>query len=146
MLAMNRRALLFLLLAALSSAALRFCDAQSPALHRVKTIHVAAMGSGAESDRFHSLLQDELRKSGFEVANTPQNADARLTGTFTAETSGGNSLARATVTLKSRDGKQLLWSGDYVAQHRGEGHEDVVKTVSETCAGQLRKSWEKSAP
>lgn len=101
------------------------------------------MGSGAEAERFHGLLEDALRQAGFEVAETAGDADAILSGEFSADVHGDRAMARATVLLKSRDGKRTIWSGDYISQHRGESHEDVVKTVAETCAERLRKDWEK---
>ena len=126
--------------------ALPVCRAENPALHRVSRIHVATMGSGDQADRFQSLLREELGKVGFEVSEQGANADALLTGTFSYESGGDRTFARATVTLKSPNGKQILWSGDYVSQHRGQGREDVVQTVAGNCAQQLRKSWEKSGP
>lgn len=140
---MNLRAILFFALAVFPSIAISKCQAQNPALHHVKTIHVAQMGSGLESVRFRGLLQDELRKVGFEIADTPASADATLAGTFSFDSSGDKSSARASVTLKSSNGRQI-WSGDYISQHRGQGKEDVVKTTAETCAERLRKDWEKS--
>lgn len=143
---MNIRAVAFIAVAGLGFATLTVCRAENPALHRVSRIHLAAIGSGDQTERFQSLLRDELSKVGFEVSEQSANADAILTGTFSYESGDNRTFARATVTLKSPNGKQILWSGDYVSQHRGEGHEDVVKTVAETCAQQLRKSWEKSGP
>ena len=104
------------------------------------------MGSGEQAGRFQSLLLGELSKVGFGVSEQVANADAILTGTFSYESGGDRTAARATVTLKSPNGRQILWSGDYVSQHRGEGYEDVVQTVAENCAQRLRKSWDKSGP
>jgi hypothetical protein len=143
---MSIRTVALISLAGLAALALPACHAQGPALHRVSRINVAAMSSGEQAERFSSLLQDELSKVGFEVVERTANSDAILSGSFTYEAGGDHVFARATVTLKSRDGKQTLWSGDYVSQHKGEGHEDVVKTVAENCAEQLRKTWQKSAP
>lgn len=142
---MNFRTILFLALALLPFLAIPKCQAQNPALHHVKTIHVAQMGSGQESARFGGLLQDELRKVGFEVADAPASADATLTGEFSSEASGDKSSARATVTLKSRSGRPI-WSGDYISPHRGQGKEDFVKTTAETCAERLRKDWRNLKP
>jgi hypothetical protein len=122
---------------------LRRAEAQNPALHQVNRIHVAAMGTGAESDRFHGLIEDQLQRAGFAVADTAGDADAVLSGEFSAEVHGDRSFARVTVLLKSRDGKRTLWSGDFTSQHKGEGHEDVVRTLAETCAERLRKEWQK---
>jgi hypothetical protein len=141
---MHRRAVLFAI-AAYGLLPLRDAGAQAPnpAFHRVSKIQVAAMGPGAEAARFHSLLEDALRNTGFEITDIA--ADAILTGAFTAESHGDFSSARVTATLKSANGKQILWSGDYISQHRGSGKQDVVKETADTCAEQLRKSWEKSA-
>jgi hypothetical protein len=115
----------------------------SPALHQVRTIHVASMGSGSEAQRFRALLQDELRSSGFETSATPP-ANATLTGDFSSEARGDSSSAHVNLILKSPDGKRTLWSGDYVSQHKGTTPEDVVKTLAQTCAERLRKDWEKN--
>jgi len=101
------------------------------------------MGQGDEPERFRLLLEKELRRVGFEVADKPEDADAILTGTHSAEVHGDKAFARATVVLKTRSGKQI-WSGDYVSQHWGEGANDTVKTTAENCADALRKDWEKA--
>jgi hypothetical protein len=102
------------------------------------------MGSGADSERFHTLLQDELRNSGLEIADTSAVADATLTGEFSSESHGDYASARATLRLKSRDGKRTLWSGDYVSQHKGSIPEDVVNSLAQTCAERFHKDWEKN--
>lgn len=143
---MHRRSIL-IAIATLAFVPLHSADAQTtnPALHRVNKIHVAAMGSGAEAERFHSLLEDALRNTGFEIADSATSAYAILTGIFSTEAHGDFTSARITATLKSPNGKLLLWSGDCVSQHRGRGTQDVVKATADMCAEQLRKSWEKSA-
>ena len=143
MLRMKFRMFVFLAVAVVVILPLRRATAQNPALHQVNRIHVAAMGAGAESGRFHGLLEAELQRVGFAVASSAGDADAVLSGDFSAEVHGDRSVARVTVLLKSRDGKRTLWSGDFISQHKGEGHEDVVKTLAETCAEQLRKQWQK---
>ena len=115
----------------------------NPSLHQVRKIHVAAMGSDAEAERFHTLLQDELRSAGFDIADTP-SADAILTGEFSTEAQGDYSSARATIRLKSPDSKRTLWSGDYISQHKGTTREDVVLSLAKTCAERLRKDWQKN--
>lgn len=114
----------------------------SPALHQVHKIHVASFGSTAETTRFRSLLEEALRANDFEVVAA--SADATLTGTFSSEAHGDYSSARATLQLKSHDGKQILWSGDYSSQHRGNIPEDVVKTLAQTCAERLHHDWQKN--
>jgi len=102
------------------------------------------MGQGGESERFRLLLEKELRRVGFEVANRAEEADAILTGSHTADIHDDKAFARATVVLKTRSGRQI-WSGDYVSQHWGEGANDTVQTTAENCADALRKDWEKAA-
>jgi len=140
---MPSRKFVLLVLACAALVPLRRVEAQNPALHKVNRIHVAEMGSGSESQRFHGLLEDELQRVGFAVADTGGDAEAVLSGEFSAEVHGDRSFARVTVLLKSPDSKRTLWSGDFIAQHKGEGHEDVVKTLAQTCAERLRKEWEK---
>jgi len=140
---MPSRIFLLLVVACVALAPLRRAGAQNPAQHKVNRIHVAAMGSGAESERFHGLLEDELQQVGFAVADAGGDADAVLSGEFSTEVHGDRSFARVTVLLKSPDGRRTLWSGDFISQHKGEGHEDVVKTLAQTCAERLRKEWQK---
>lgn len=135
----------FTLVAVACLAAVSLSRAQAPnsALHKVSRIHLAEMGSGAEGERFRTLLGEELQRVGFEVSEEAKQSDAVLSGEFSAEAHGNLSQARVTLLLKSPDGKRTIWSGDYISQHKGEGHEDVVKTLAETCAERLRKEWEK---
>jgi len=134
---MTRRDILGLALVLLMASA---CWAQSsPALHQVHRVRVASMGSEAESDRFHGLLRDELRKVGVEISES--DAEAELRGDFSFEKHGDFSSAHANLQLKSLDGKRTLWSGDYVSQHRGTTSEDVVKTLAQTCAERFHHDW-----
>ena len=137
---MTRRIVLLTAMALLANLASR---AQSrPVLHQVHRIRVAAMGSGTDSDRFHDLLQDELRKTGFEIGDS--GADAEMSGEFSFEKRGDFSSAHANLQLKSQDGKRTLWSGDYVSQHKGTTTEDVVKTLAQTCAERFHRDWAKN--
>jgi len=133
----------FLAMAVVAIFPLGRATAQNPTLHQVNRINVAVMGTGAESERFHGLLETELQRVGFTVTGGASDADAILSGDFSAEIHAERSVARVTVLLKSREGKRTLWSGDFISQHKGEGHEDVVKTLAQTCAEQLRKQWQK---
>lgn len=114
----------------------------NPALNQVHRIHVASFGPTAEAARFRSLLEEALRANEFEPVTA--SADATLTGNFSTETHGDYSFARATLQLKSRDGKQILWSGDYSSQHKGNIPEDAVKTLAQTCAERLHHDWQKN--
>ena len=140
---MRSRVFVLLFLAFVTAAPLRSAEAQNPALHKVNRIHVADMGTGAEAQRFHHLLKEELQRGGFSVAEGGAVDDAVLSGELSTEVQGDRSFARVTVLLKSPDRKRTLWSGDFISQHKGEGHEDVVKTLAETCAERLRKEWQK---
>jgi|GEM_PF-3757874 len=142
---MSVRTFLFLTLALLPSVSLPRClaQAQNPALHLVRKIYVGTMGQGDQSERFRLLLEKEIRRVAFEVADKVENADAILTGTHSVEVRGNKYFARATVVLKTRSGKQI-WSGDYVSQHWGEGANDTVETTAENCADGLQKDWEKA--
>ncbi len=104
---------------------------------------MGTMGQGGESERYRLLLEKELRRVGFDVANKDGDADAILTGTHTADVHGDKAFARVTVVLKTRSGRQI-WSGDYVSQHWGEGANDTVQTTAENCADALRKDREKA--
>ena len=137
---MRRRTTFLLALALFPIAALAQSD---PALHQVRKIRIASLGSSADATRFRSLLEDALRANDFEVVSA--YADATLTGTFSSEAHSDYASARATLQLKSLDGKQLLWSGDYASQHKGNVPEDVVKTLAQTCAERLRHDWEKNS-
>ena len=101
------------------------------------------MGQDSDSEHFRLLLEKELLRVGFQIADRAENADAILAGTHSVEVHGDKAFARATVVLKLRSGKQI-WSGDYVSQHWGEGANDTVKTTAENCAHALRKDWEKA--
>ena len=116
------------------------CPGAEPGL--ASNIHVGTMGQGDEAERFRLLLGTELRRVGFAVAEKAENADAILTGTVPVEVHGDEVVARASVTLKTRSGKQL-WFGDYFAQHAGAGPSDTLKVTAENCADGLRKDWEK---
>ncbi|WP_348265174.1 hypothetical protein P8935_11670 [Telmatobacter sp. DSM 110680] len=143
---MNRRAVVFAI-ASLGLLPLRNADAQAsnPGLHRVNKIYIATLGSSAGAERFRSLLEDALRNVGFEISSSTADADAIFNGEFATEAHGDYAMARFTADLKPTKGKQtLLWSGDNVTQHRGTSRQDVVKATADTCAEQLRKSWEKS--
>ena len=144
---MKIRTGLFVTLGVLALTDLRRAPAQLPdaaALRHVKAIYVGAMGLGNEAEHYRLLLKDELGRVGFDVSDKAVDADAVLTGTISAEVHGDRALARATVTLKTRAGRQI-WSGDYVSQHWGQGANDTVRGTARDCAVGLRKDREKAA-
>jgi hypothetical protein len=143
---MTIRISLLLVLALVAPSLLPCCFAQSDAalLRQVKTIHVGSMGQGNEAEHFRSLMKNELLRVGFDAADKPEDADAVLSGTSSSEVHGDKAMARATVTLKTRAGRQI-WSGDYVSQHAGQGANNTVQDTAANCAERLRKDWEKAA-
>ena len=143
---MKIRTSLLLAMALAALALLPCCFAQSNAalLSRVKTIYVETMGQGDEAGHYRSVLEGELRRVGFDVADRAEDADAVLSGTSSSEVHGDKAMARATVTLKTRAGRQI-WSGDYVSQHAGQGANNTVQDTAANCAERLRKDWEKAA-
>ena len=60
------------------------------------------MGQGGESEHYRLLLEKELRRIGFQVADKAEDADAILTGTYSWEAHGNNGFARATVVRNSQ--------------------------------------------
>jgi hypothetical protein len=118
-------------------------DAPDPKLHTVGIVHVGAMGQSDEAERFRMLLDEELRKVGFHLAEKPENADAILTGVLTVRVYADTSLARATVVLKTISGEKL-WGGDFQPKAHLRGPNDTVKFRAQNIAKQLRKDWEKA--
>ena len=114
------------------------------ALRHVKAIYIDAMGQGDEAERYRLLLQDQLRRVGFDVSERAEDADAILIGTLSAEVHSDIAMAHATLTLKTRAGRQI-WNGDYVSQHWGQGGNDTVNETARNCANGLRKDWDKAA-
>jgi hypothetical protein len=135
---------LVLALAALPLVPCCFAQSNAGLLHRVNTIYVGTMGQGDGAEQYRELLKDELRSVGFDVADRIEDADAVLSGTSSSEVRGDKAMARATVTLKTRAGRQI-WSGDYVSQHAGQGANNTVQDTAANCAERLRKDWEKAA-
>src|SRR2546425_9778335 len=71
-------------------------------LHLVEKIYVGEMGNSDEAARFRLLLEEELAKKDFKVVSKPDAADAILSGVLSLRVYAHQSLARATVRLKSQ--------------------------------------------
>lgn len=116
----------------------------SPELNKVKSIYVGKMGEGNEAERFRLLLSDELSKKGFDVIDNQGSADAVLTGILSLRVYADTSIARATVALKDRYGKQI-WGDDFEPKYSLKNPKDTVKFRAQNIASALRKDCNKSS-
>jgi hypothetical protein len=117
----------------------------SPDLWKVQKVHVGDMGSSDEAARFRLLLEEELTKKAFIVVSDSAAADAVLKGILTVRVYSDESIARATVQLKSADGARL-WGGDFEPRSTTfKKVRDTVQFRAENIAGDLRKDWHKAA-
>lgn len=120
-------------------------SAQDPAaLHQVNRLYIVVEGSRNQTQRFHDLLEGDLRHVGFDVLGKTAGADATLHVEFLTESHAANSFARATFTIKNAAGR-LIWSGDLFSTHHGDGPDTTVEDLAQNCAERLRKDWEKGA-
>ena len=114
-------------------------------LHLVQKIYVGEMGTSDEAARFRLLLEEELTKKDFIVTTKPDGADAILTGVLAVRVYADESLARATVRLKSQS-DAVLWSGDFQPKSAFfKRVSDTVKFRAQNIAEKLRDDWKKSA-
>ena len=114
-------------------------------LHQVQKIYVGEMGNSDEAARFRLLLEEELTKKDFTVATKPEAADAILTGVLSLRVYADESLARATLRLKSQS-DDVLWSGDFQPKAAlFKRVSDTVKFRAQNIAEKLRDDWKKSA-
>jgi hypothetical protein len=85
----------------------------SASLASIHRIYVDSMGQSDEAVRFRALLGEEFGKAGFTVADTPANADARLTGSLSLKIiKRGRTHAYVTVALNTPEGEQV-WGGEF---------------------------------
>jgi len=63
-------------------AAVTACWAQYPSLANVQRIYIDKLGNNDDAERFRSVGARELEHVGFTAANSPDDADAILKGTF----------------------------------------------------------------
>lgn len=108
----------------------------------MQKIYVASMGQSDEAERFRMLLGNELSKRGFTVVDSVERADAILSGVLTVRVHADDSVARATIVLKSKEG-DLIWGRD-MGPHFGWGSSEPVKRRAEDIAKELRKLLVKS--
>ncbi len=120
-------------------------DVEEGKLHLIQKIHIGEMGKSDEAERFQLLLEEQLEKNGFTVVSDADKSDATLTGVLSLRVYDDTSIARATVYLKTPDGKKI-WGGDFQPKRTFfKRVDDTVKFRAENIAEKLRKDWNKSA-
>ena len=116
-----------------------------PRLHDVHNIYVGNMGVNDEADRFRLLLEEQVAKKGFVIVDSPDKADAILTGALSVRVHRNNSTARAYVTLHTSKG-QKLWGRDFGSKlSNWFSLDEPVKLRAQDVANGLRQDWDKSA-
>ena len=123
-------------------AAVTACWAQYPSLANVQRIYIDKLGNNDDAERFRSVGARELEHVGFTAANSSDDADAILKGTFTFANWGEKSGGQLNFRLMSRDDKEI-WSGS-VADKVKPGR-DSVQWVAQEFAKQLKKRKEQAA-
>ena len=120
-------------------------DLSGPQLHQVRTIYVGNMGDADEADRFRLLLEEQVAKRGFAVVNSPDKADAILTGALSVRVHRNSSTARVYVTLHTPQG-QRLWGRDFGSKITNLFTlTEPVKLRAQDVANGLKQDWDKSA-
>lgn len=144
---------------ALLAAVFLFCGSITAAaaqdksgLHRVNRIFIDELGDSPEAARFRLLVEDELAKRSFQIANSPADADAVLSGAVSigrSDVYGGTRDIGATVRLTSKEGVRL-WNANFGGQTftvnpvRAFRFEPISYRAKQL-AKKLRSDWEKSA-
>ena len=120
-------------------------DLTEPQLHQVHSIFVGNMGDADEADRFRLLLEEQVAKKGFAVVNSPEKADAILTGALSVRVHRNSSTARVYVTLHTSQG-QRLWGRDFGSKITNLFTlTEPVKLRAQDVANGLKQDWDKSA-
>lgn len=113
-------------------------------LKKLGRIHVGSMGEGDEGEHFRVMLGYELGRSGFKVVDFEQQADVVLTGLLSTRVQAGRPVVRATVFLKTRDGK-TLWTGDFDDTADGKRrNEDTLRRRAEDVAKALKRATDQA--
>jgi hypothetical protein len=132
-----------ILIVLLSFAPASLLAQQNTSLATVQKIYVGPMGQSDEAARFRLLLAEELQKQHFDVVSDAGMADAELTGVLTVRVYADTSLARATVSLKTADGRDI-WGRDFEPRHTFGGRNDTVKLRAQDVAKSLRNDVKKA--
>ena len=116
-----------------------------PSLHQIHTIYVGDMGDADEADRFRLLLEEQVARKGFAVVNSPEKADAILTGALSVRVHRSSSTARVYVTLHTPKG-QRLWGRDFGSKITNLfSLTEPVKLRAQDVANGLKQDWDKSS-
>ena len=120
-------------------------DLSVPRLDQVKAIYVGNMGDDDEADRFRLLLEEQIARRGFAVVDSPEKADATLTGALSVRVHRNSSTARVYVTLHTPNG-QRLWGRDFGSKMSNLfSLTEPVKLRAQDVANGLKQDWDKSA-
>ena len=120
-------------------------ELSEPRLHEVHNIYVGNMGDDDEADRFRLLLEEQVAKKGFAVVDSPEKADAILTGALSVRVHRNSSTARVYVTLNTPKG-QRLWGRDFGSKMTNIfSLSEPVKLRAQDVANGLKQDWDKSA-
>jgi hypothetical protein len=120
-------------------------DLSEPRLHQIQSIYIGTMGDADEADRFRLLLEEHVARKGFAVVNSPEKADAILTGALSVRVHRNSSTARAYVTLHTPKG-QRLWGRDFGSKISNLfSLSEPVKLRAQDVANGLKQDWDKSA-
>ena len=97
-------------------------------LAEIQKVHVGPFGQSDEAERFRLLLKEKLAKSGFQIAEHPEEADAILKGVLVLRVYPDGARAYVTAILSSKKGEQLWriekrpgsgWKGDAAERRAG---------------------------
>ena len=120
-------------------------DLTEPRLHEVHRIYVGSMGDADEADRFRLLLEEQVARKGFAVVDSPEKADAILTGALSVRVHRNSSTARVYATLHTAKG-QRLWGRDFGSKLTNLFTlTEPVKLRAQDVANGLKQDWDKSA-
>lgn len=93
-------------------------DAQSGKPCLAQKIYVAELGDGDGAARFRSLLERQLSKKGFTIADSQEKADAVLSGAVSVSGSDSNGTVNfERAEIKGKSGEQL-WRGNFFWKYR----------------------------
>ena len=120
-------------------------DLSEPRLHEVHSIYVGNMGDDDEAGRFRLLLEEQVTRKGFAVVDSPEKADAILTGALSVRVHRNSSTARVYVTLHTPKGHRL-WGRDFGSKMTNIfSLSEPVKLRAQDVANGLKQDWDKSA-
>ena len=120
-------------------------ELSEPRLHEVHNIYVGNMGDDDEADRFRLLLEEQVAKKGFAIVDSPEKADAILTGALSVRVHRNSSTARVYVTLNTPKGHRL-WGRDFGSKMTNIfSLSEPVKLRAQDVANGLKQDWDKSA-